>query len=340
MSSGNYLPQFNIGVQGGTEGVCHIDQNLFNGVINDEPGDVDGYIRVRWHRDERTLAAGIRHCHTGPSPGVMVLGAIGCMSQSLLVLIGGTLNSSRYISGTVTHCLQVLTGVFKTLPETESAEVETIRNGKRQRERLSCEVRGDIRRPNREKEAKKRRDNSVFGNSNYTGMWVRRGSTNLMVVKVVFLRGLLSPIRVVDLTLKGHLLGWAPDWYQILGSALVKNTATDFAQLKAALSKSFPAIRNKKDLEKRGMSEEALVHHKFVTHELQVQDYVEVRNSQNTVQMLEVLSKFEERYSCKAMRGSRNSDNVERRGCNERRMCNSDESRRNWRNSEVVRSTE
>ncbi|GFV74346.1 uncharacterized protein TNCV_5127891 [Trichonephila clavipes] len=48
--------------------------------------------------------------------------------------------------------------------------------------------------------------------------------------------------------------------------------------------------------------------------EPQVQDYVEVRNPQNTVQLLEVLSKFEERYSCKTMRGSRNSDNVERRG--------------------------
>ncbi|GFV26365.1 hypothetical protein TNCV_5086781 [Trichonephila clavipes] len=31
-------------------------------------------------------------------------------------------------------------------------------------------------------------------------MWVRRGSTSLMAGKVVFLRGLLSPIRVVDLT--------------------------------------------------------------------------------------------------------------------------------------------
>ncbi|GFW88278.1 uncharacterized protein TNCV_820351 [Trichonephila clavipes] len=47
--------------------------------------------------------------------------------------------------------------------------------------------------------------------------------------------------------------------------------------------------------------------------EPQVQDYVEVRNPQNTVQLLEVLAKFEERYSGKAIRGSRNSDNVEGR---------------------------
>ncbi|GFU01807.1 hypothetical protein TNCV_1523131 [Trichonephila clavipes] len=39
----------------------------------------------------------------------------------------------------------------------------------------------------------------------YTGMWVRRGSTNLMDGKVVFLRGLLSPIRVVDLTVMNPL---------------------------------------------------------------------------------------------------------------------------------------
>ncbi|GFX64961.1 uncharacterized protein TNCV_450991 [Trichonephila clavipes] len=49
----------------------------------------------------------------------------------------------------------------------------------------------------------------------------------------------------------GHLLGRALDWYQIFGSTLVQNTATEFAQLKAALSKAFPAIQNKKELETR-----------------------------------------------------------------------------------------
>ncbi|GFU52633.1 uncharacterized protein TNCV_1688281 [Trichonephila clavipes] len=132
-----------------------------------------------------------------------------------------------------------------------------------------------------------------------------------------------------------------------------------------ALTKPFPAIRNKKDLEIRfyssqrrrdqeptdfiydllqlhkklvlGMSEEALVDHIFVRLEPQVQDNVEVQNPQNTVQLLEVLSKFEERYSCKTIRGSRKKDNVERRGWNERRMSNADDSWRNWRNSEVLR---
>ncbi|GFY00920.1 uncharacterized protein TNCV_1363261 [Trichonephila clavipes] len=90
---------------------------------------------------------------------------------------------------------------------------------------------------------------------------------------------------------EGHLMGRALDWYQIFGSTLVQNTATDFAQLKAALSKA-PAIQNKKELETRfyasqqrenqeptdfvydllklhkklelGMSEKALVDHIFV----------------------------------------------------------------------------
>ncbi|GFW78810.1 uncharacterized protein TNCV_4262301 [Trichonephila clavipes] len=53
------------------------------------------------------------------------------------------------------------------------------------------------------------------------------------------------------------------------------------------------------------MSEEALVDHIFVRLEPQVQDYVEVRNPQNTVQLLEVLSKFEERYSCAKQCGVR-----------------------------------
>ncbi|GFW94214.1 uncharacterized protein TNCV_1979541 [Trichonephila clavipes] len=78
-----------------------------------------------------------------------------------------------------------------------------------------------------------------------------------------------------------------------------------------------------------GMSEEVLVDHIFVRLEPQVQDYVEARNPQNTVQPLEALSKLEERYSCKVMRGSRNSDNVERRGWNERRISNAEDSRRN-----------
>ncbi|GFX74394.1 uncharacterized protein TNCV_3453421 [Trichonephila clavipes] len=62
------------------------------------------------------------------------------------------------------------------------------------------------------------------------------------------------------------------------------------------------------------MSAKALVDHIFVRLEPQVKDYVEVCNPQNAIQLLEVLAKFEERYSCKATLGLRNSDNLEGRG--------------------------
>ncbi|GFU26386.1 uncharacterized protein TNCV_2507041 [Trichonephila clavipes] len=67
------------------------------------------------------------------------------------------------------------------------------------------------------------------------------------------LEGIDNQIKLLEIPsdlscayLKGHLMGRALDWYQIFGSTLVQNTATDFAQLKAALSKAFSAIQNKK----------------------------------------------------------------------------------------------
>ncbi|GFY34487.1 uncharacterized protein TNCV_2821731 [Trichonephila clavipes] len=73
-----------------------------------------------------------------------------------------------------------------------------------------------------------------------------------------FLEGMDNQIKLLEIPsdfwcayLKGHLLGRALDWYQIFGSTLVQNTATDFAALKAALSKAFPAIQNEKELETR-----------------------------------------------------------------------------------------
>ncbi|GFX40169.1 uncharacterized protein TNCV_4318041 [Trichonephila clavipes] len=56
----------------------------------------DGHNRVWW---QRRLAECVHHRHTGPSPGMMVWGAIGCTSRPPLVHIDGTLNSARYISG-------------------------------------------------------------------------------------------------------------------------------------------------------------------------------------------------------------------------------------------------
>ncbi|GFS93051.1 odorant receptor [Trichonephila clavipes] len=57
----------------------------------------DGRIRVQWHRGECTLAACIRYHHTDPSAGMMLWGAIGYTSRSLLVRMDGTLNSPRCI---------------------------------------------------------------------------------------------------------------------------------------------------------------------------------------------------------------------------------------------------
>ncbi|GFS73304.1 uncharacterized protein TNCV_4711851 [Trichonephila clavipes] len=71
-----------------------------------------------------------------------------------------------------------------------------------------------------------------------------------------FIGGIDNQIKLVEIPidlpcayLKGHILGRARDWYDIFASALVQNTATDFAQLKAALTKNFPVVRNRKDLE-------------------------------------------------------------------------------------------
>ncbi|GFT78319.1 uncharacterized protein TNCV_3946171 [Trichonephila clavipes] len=56
------------------------------------------------------------------------------------------------------------------------------------------------------------------------------------------------PRDLACMYLKGHL-GRAQDWFDIFGSALVQNMATNFEQLKAALTKNFPVVRNRKDLE-------------------------------------------------------------------------------------------
>ncbi|GFX35385.1 transposable element Tcb1 transposase [Trichonephila clavipes] len=40
----------------------------------------------------------VMHRHTGPAPGIIVCGGIGCHSRTPLVRIASTLNSQRYIS--------------------------------------------------------------------------------------------------------------------------------------------------------------------------------------------------------------------------------------------------
>ncbi|GFX44003.1 uncharacterized protein TNCV_4112821 [Trichonephila clavipes] len=53
---------------------------------------------------------------------------------------------------------------------------------------------------------------------------------------------------------KGHLLGIARDWFVM--STLRQNTATQFAQLKKALTKNFPVVRNRMNLEVQFYSSE------------------------------------------------------------------------------------
>ncbi|GFW81594.1 uncharacterized protein TNCV_2882711 [Trichonephila clavipes] len=77
-----------------------------------------------------------------------------------------------------------------------------------------------------------------------------------------FIEGVENPIKLLEIPsdlacvyVKGKtpnppkLPGRAKDWYEIFGSKLEQNTATDFAQLKAALTKNCPVVRNRKDLE-------------------------------------------------------------------------------------------
>ncbi|UYV82118.1 hypothetical protein LAZ67_21000942 [Cordylochernes scorpioides] len=57
-----------------------------------------GRIRVWRHRGVRMLNSCEMHRHTGPAPGIMVLGGIGYHTRLSLVRIADTLNSQRYIS--------------------------------------------------------------------------------------------------------------------------------------------------------------------------------------------------------------------------------------------------
>ncbi|GFV40075.1 uncharacterized protein TNCV_2915041 [Trichonephila clavipes] len=67
------------------------------------------------------------------------------------------------------------------------------------------------------------------------------------------------------------------------------------------------------------MSEKTLVDHILVRSELQVQDYVEVRNPENMVQLLEVLAKFEESRQRNQWFQSRNRFQKNDRRFNDRR---------------------
>ncbi|GFY30269.1 uncharacterized protein TNCV_4065201 [Trichonephila clavipes] len=140
-----------------------------------------------------------------------------------------------------------------------------------------------------------------------------RGAAGLRVMPEVY----FSESENVDDFIEG-----ARDWYEIFGSNLVQNTGTDFAQLKAAVTKNLPVVRNRKDLE------------------IQFYSAQHSRGQEPTDIIYDFLRSTKrsdlERYSCKEMRCSRSSDNVGRRSWDERRMSNDNSRRINWRDAEVI----
>ncbi|GFS58912.1 uncharacterized protein NPIL_211621 [Nephila pilipes] len=115
------------------------------------------------------------------------------------------------------------------------------------------------------------------------------------------------PANLACAYLKGHLIGKARDWFEVISSSYVTGTATDFAQLKQALTNSFPVVRDRLELEAGFYSshqvrsqapsdfvykllkiqkilnfeitEENLVNRIIMRLSRQVMDYVEVRNT-------------------------------------------------------------
>ncbi|GFW68922.1 uncharacterized protein TNCV_2918211 [Trichonephila clavipes] len=59
------------------------------------------------------------------------------------------------------------------------------------------------------------------------------------------------PTQLACAYLKGHLTGRALDWFEVLGSRVAEDKATDYAHLKQALTEQFPMVRNRSELETR-----------------------------------------------------------------------------------------
>ncbi|GFV48738.1 uncharacterized protein TNCV_625251 [Trichonephila clavipes] len=140
------------------------------------------------------------------------------------------------------------------------------------------------------------------------------------------------PTQLACAYLKGHLTGWALDWFEVLGYRVAEDKATDYVHLKQALSEQFPVVRNRSELETRfysssqkhnqkpsdfvydllkihkilklEMTEEKLIDHIISRLEPQILDYVEVRNPQITSNLLQIIDKYEERFLYRKIRGS------------------------------------
>ncbi|GFT96715.1 uncharacterized protein TNCV_1159151 [Trichonephila clavipes] len=116
--------------------------------------------------------------------------------------------------------------------------------------------------------------------------------------------------NLVCATLKDHLVGRAQDWFEVIGYSYVHGPATDFAQLKEALTENFPIVTNGSELEKAlklDMTEEKLLDHFITRLDPQVIDYGEVRNSTTKTQLLQLVAKYEEKHASRGTQGSINN---------------------------------
>ncbi|GFW54254.1 uncharacterized protein TNCV_1560321 [Trichonephila clavipes] len=130
----------------------------------------------------------------------------------------------------------------------------------------------------------------------------------------------------------GVMLGRALDWFEVLGYKVVEDKATDYGHLKQALSEQFPVVRNWSELETRfysssqkhnqkpfdfvydllmihkilklEMTEEKFIDHVISRLEPQILDYVEVRHTQTTSTLLQIIDKYEERFLNRKIKGS------------------------------------
>ncbi|GFX16207.1 uncharacterized protein TNCV_4704611 [Trichonephila clavipes] len=102
------------------------------------------------------------------------------------------------------------------------------------------------------------------------------------------------PTQLACAYLKGHLTGWARDWFEVLGYRVVEDKATDYTHLKQALSEQFPVVRNRSELETRFDSSSQ-------KHDQKPSPFV---HPQTTSNLLQIIDKYEERFLNRKIRGS------------------------------------
>ncbi|UYV75261.1 hypothetical protein LAZ67_12003152 [Cordylochernes scorpioides] len=102
---GSFTSQKVIDCQLGNHGFVYpwryvTDRSAFNGDINYEPGPRDGVMLCSQTNPgsicNTHITSVVPHCHTDPSPGVMVWDVVGYTARSSLFRISGNLNSPRY----------------------------------------------------------------------------------------------------------------------------------------------------------------------------------------------------------------------------------------------------